>query len=159
MYARLFVDLENVPVVLLDSDAEGKRVFDALTDKLFSKNKKNVLMIGDFLNKSYDTEIEDFIGKSLIVDCINKYNITTSPVSLDEIEEGTFIDKLVAFCQKNKIKFKDKVNWKYDISLKFKNSIMSEDSQEIINKIIPERLGNFENLIRKINQYAKKKVD
>jgi len=159
IYARLFVDLENVPVVLLDSDAEGKRVFDALTDKLFSKNKKNVLKIGDFLNKSYDTEIEDFIGREVLVDCINKNNITKLPVSLDEIEDGTFVDKLVDHCQKNKISFKDKLNWKYEISLKLKNSILSEDSQGIINKITPEKLADYENLIRKINQYAKKKVD
>ena len=159
MYARLFIDLENVPVVLLDSDAEGRRVFDTLTEKLFSKNKKNVLKIGDFLKKGYDTEIEDFIGRELIVDCINKNNITKAPVSLDEIEDGTFIDKLVDYCQKNKISFNDKLNWKYEISLKFKNSILSEESQDIINKIKPEKLSDFENLINKINQYAKKKVN
>ncbi len=159
MYARLFIDLENVPVVLLDSDAEGKRVFDALTEKLFSKNKKNVLMIGDFLKDSYDTEIEDLIGRELLVDCINKNNITQLPVSLDEIEDGTFVDKLVDYCNKNKIPFNDKLNWKYEISLKFKNSILSEDIHKIIGKITPEKLGDFENLIGKINRNAKKKVD
>ena len=159
MYARLFIDLENVPVVLLDSDAEGKRIFETLTEKLFSKNKKNVLKIGDFLNKSYDTEIEDFIGRELLVDCINKNNITKSPVSLNEIENSTFIDALFDYCKKNKISFNDKLNWKYEISVKFKNSILSEDSQKIINRITPEKLGNYENLINKINQYAKKKVN
>ncbi len=158
MYARLFIDLENVPVVLLDSDAEGKRVFEALSDTLFSNNKKNVLKIGDFFNKGYDTEIEDFIGRVLLVDCINKNNITKTPVSLEGIEDGRFVDKLVDYCQKNKISFKDKLNWKYEISLKFKNSILSEDSQNIINKITPEKLEEFENLIKKINLYARKKI-
>ena len=158
MYARLFIDLENVPVVLLDSDAEGERVFEALSDTLFSGNKKNVLKIGDFSKKSYETEIEDFIGRVLLVDCINKNNITKTPVSLEGIEDGPFVDKLVGYCQKNKISFKDSINWKYEISLKFKNSILSEDSQNIINKITPEKLEEFENLIKKINLYAKKKI-
>ena len=159
MYARLFIDLENVPVVLLDSDEEGKRVFEVLTDTLFSKNQKNVLKIGDFLNKGYDTEIEDFIGKELLVDCINKHNITKSPVSLDGIQDGTFIDELINYCQKNKILFNDRINWKYEISLKFKNSILGDNSEDILNKITPEKLETFEKLIKKINQNAKKKIN
>jgi len=157
MYARLFVDLENIPVVLLDSDAEGKKVYETLTDTIFSKNKKNVLKIADFLKKTYDTEIEDLIGRELLVDCINKNNITKSPISVDQIKEGTFIDKLVDNCQKNNIKFKDKVNWKYNISLEFKNSILGDNSEDIINKIDEEKLEAFEKLIKTINKNAKKK--
>ena len=159
MYARLFIDLENMPIVLLDSDAEGKKVYENLVDTIFSNNKKNVLKIGDFTNKNYDTEIEDFIGRELLVDCINKNNITDSPISINLIEEGTFIDKLVDNCHKYNIKFKDKVNWKYNISLKFKNSVIGDHSEDIISKIDDEKIETFEKLITTINKNAKKKVD
>ena len=157
MYARLFIDLENIPVVLVDSDSEGKKTYDALTETLFLKNKRNVLLIGNFMNKNYETEIEDFIGKELLVDCINNNNITKSSISVEQIEEGTFIDKLIDYCHKNKIIFNNKMNWKYDISLKFKNSVIGDNSSVIQSRIGIEKLDAFEKLINSINKYAKKK--
>lgn len=157
MYARLFIDLENIPVILLDFDDEGRKVYENLTDTLFNKYKKNVLMINDFLKRDYDLEIEDLIGKELLVETINENTLTDSPISIDFIEEGPFIDNLISYCKKEKIKFKDKVEWKYQLSLKFKNDMFNKNTEKLKEKISPDKLKIFENLIKKINNYAKKK--
>jgi len=158
MFARLFIDLENVPVILLDSDAAGKKMHETLRNTLFAENKKNVLMIGDFLKREYDVEIEDMIGKELLIECINKNNITNIVISSNDIEEGTFVDTLKNYCHKEKINFKDRIDWKYQLSLKFKNDISQMSREILINKISSERLDLFEKLVKKINKYAKKKV-
>ena len=158
MFARLFIDLENVPVILLDSDTAGKKVYEVLTSTLFAEHKKNVLMIGDFLENRKDVEIEDLIGKELLIESSNKNNITDRPVSSDELEEGPFVDILKNYCNKEKINFKDKIDWKYQLSLKFKNDIYQSDEDVLIKKISMEKLDLFEKLIKKINNYAKKKA-
>ena len=158
MYARLFIDLENIPVVLLDYDDEGKKVFEVLTNTLFAQSKKNVLMINDFIKCNHDLEIEDLIGKDLLVEVINKNNLTDSLVSPEDIEDGPFVDKIVSYCKKNKIEFKDKIDWKYQLSLKFKNDIFNLNTQQLTEKIEPRKIKTFENLIKKINTNAKKKI-
>jgi hypothetical protein len=158
MYARLFRDLKNVPVVLLDSDDEGKKAYENLIDSLFAEYKRNVLMIGNFLGNKKDVEIEDLIGKKILVEIINKNNITDSPVSENEIGDGPFVDLLIAYCNKNKIRFKQKDGWKYQLSLKFKNEIYEMDKDTINNKFQEEKIKIFEKLIENINTYAEKRV-
>ncbi len=157
MYARLFIDLENVPVVLLDSDEEGKKAHNNLINFLFDKHKKNVMLISDYIKEKYDLEIEDLIGKDLIVETINKNNLTNSPISAVEIQEGSLVDNLVKYCKQKKIKFKDKIDWKYHISVKFKNDIFEMDVEEINIKFNQEKINIFEKLIKNINKLALKK--
>ncbi len=158
MYARLFRDLENIPVVLLDSDEEGKKAYENLFDSLFAEYKRNLLMIGDFLSNKKNVEIEDLIGKKILAEIINKNNITDSLVSENDIGEGPFVDSLVAYCNKNNVKFKQKDGWKYQLSLKFKNEIYELDKNTISNKFPENQIQVFEKLIEKINKYARKKV-
>lgn len=158
MFARLFIDLENVPVILLDSDIAGRKMYEILTNKLFAEHKKNILLVSDFLKKEYDVEIEDIIGKELLIECINKNNLTNIAISSNEIEEGAFVDTLKKYCLKEKINFKDRIDWKYRLSLKFKNDIYQMDEEVLVNKVSSDKLDLFEKLIKKINKYAKKKV-
>lgn len=155
MYARLFIDLENVPVVLLDSDEAGNEAYEVLTESLFSEHKKNVLQIGEFINNKKDTEIEDLIGKDILVKVINRNNLARPLISASEIENGPFIDSLISYCKKNNIKLV--TNWKYELSLKFKNEIFEIDSNKIPNEIPQDIINRIEKLISKINQYAEKK--
>lgn len=157
MYARLFIDLENVPVVFLDSDEEGKKSHDNLINSLFDKHKKNVMLISDYIKETYDLEIEDLIGKDLIVETINKNNLTNSPISAEDIHGGSLIDNLVAYCKREKIEFKDKIDWKYHISVKFKNDIFEMNSEEINIKFNQDKINIFEKLVKNINKLALKK--
>ena len=157
MYARLFIDLENVPVVLLDSDEEGKKTRDNLINFLFDKHKKNVMLISDYINQKFDLEIEDLIGKDLIVETINKNNLTNSPISAEDIHGGSLIDSIVAYCKREKIEFKDKIDWKYHISVKFKNDIFEMNAEEINIKFDQDKINIFEKLVKNINKLALKK--
>jgi predicted ATP-dependent endonuclease of OLD family len=157
-YARLFRDLENIPVVLLDSDEECTKAYERLFDSLFAEYKSNLLMIGDFLSNKKNVEIEDLIGKKILAEIINKNNITDSPVSEKDIGGDTFVNSLIAYCNKNKIKFKQKNGWKYQLSLKFNNEIYQLDKDAINNKFPENQIKVFEKLIEKINKYAKKKI-
>jgi len=157
IYARLFIDLENVPVVLLDSDEEGKKAHGNLISTLFENHHKNVMLISDYIKEKYELEIEDLIGKDLIVETINKNNLTNSPISVEDIQAGSLIDNIVSYCKKEKIEFKDKIDWKYHISVKFKNDIFEIDSEKLKEKLKPEKIDIFEKLIKNINKFAQKK--
>ncbi len=157
MYARLFIDLENIPVVLLDSDESGQKAYEILTESLFMENKKNILLLGQFLKRKEKCEIEDLIGKELLVKCLNRNNLVSPLVSESEIEDGAFNDSLIKYCSKNEIKLVP--NWKYKLSIKFKKDFLKKDKESILKEILEEKIDIFENLIQKINQYAKKKVN
>ncbi len=157
MYARLFIDLENIPVVLLDSDESGQKAYEILTESLFMENKKNILLIGQFLKRKEECEIEDLIGKELLVKCLNRNNLVSPLVSESEIEDSAFNDSLIKYCSKNEIKLVP--NWKYKLSIKFKKDFLKKDKESILKEILEEKIDIFENLIQKINQYAKKKVN
>jgi len=157
IYARLFIDLKNVPVVLLDSDEEGKKAHSNLISTLFEEHHKNVMLISDYIKEKYELEIEDLIGKDLIVETINKNNLTNSPISVEDIQAGPLIDNIVSYCKKEKIKFKDKIDWKYHISVKFKNDIFEMDSEKLKEKFKPDKIDIFEKLIKNINKFAQKK--
>jgi len=157
MYARLFIDLENIPVVLLDSDESGQKAYEILTESLFMENKKNILLIGQFLKRKEECEIEDLIGKELLVKCLNGNNLVSPLVTESEIEDSAFNDSLIKYCSKNEIKLVP--NWKYKLSIKFKKDFLKKDKESILKEIPEEKIDIFENLIQKINQYAKKKVN
>lgn len=157
IYARLFIDLENVPVVLLDSDEEGKKAHSNLISTLFDKYNKNIMLISDYIKERYELEIEDLIGKDLIVETINKNNLTNSPISVEDIQAGPLIYNIVSYCKKETIEFKDKIDWKYHISVKFKNDIFEMDSEKLKEKLKPEKIDIFEKLIKNINKFARKK--
>ena len=157
MYARLFIDLENVPVVFLDSDEEGKRAYNSLISTLFEEHNKNVMLISDYIKEKYDLEIEDLIGKELIVETINRNNLTNSPISVEDIKEGSLIDNIVAYCKREKIEFKDKIDWKYQISVKFKNDIFEMNVEEINTKFNENKINIFEKLVKNVNKLALKK--
>ncbi len=158
MYARLFIDLENVPVVLLDSDKEGKIVHNNLiSSTLFKEHKKNVMLISDYIKEKYELEIEDLIGKELIVETINRNNLTNSPISAEDIKDGSLIDNIVAYCKREKIEFKDRIDWKYQLSVKFKNDIFEMNIEEINNKINQDKINIYEKLVKNINKLALKK--
>lgn len=156
LYSRMFIDLNNLPVVLLDSDDEGKKIYDKLIETLYSGTKsKNVLQIGDFVDRVEDPEIEDLIGKKILVKLINQNSIANSPITLKDLEDRPFVDAIEIFCNKNKIRLKN--NWKYSLSNFFKNGVekMSEDD---INKTFTEEIiKSFEKLFKIINRNAQKK--
>jgi len=155
MYARLFIDLENIPVVLLDSDKAGEEAYDKLTTSLFAEHKKNVLMTGEFLESGKGSEIEDLIGRKILINCLNFHNLAEPLVSESELGDGPFVDALVSYCKKTQIQLKP--DWKIQLSLKLKNSFIEKDSESILKEIPEDEIGLYANLIQKINQYAEKK--
>jgi len=154
-YARLFVDLENYPVVLLDSDSSAQKAYNKLTKSLFLNRKKSVLRIGEIINDKQNSEIEDLIGKELLVKCLNNKRLASPLVSVSDIEnDKTFIDALREYCKENNIKLS--TQWRYKLSLSLKKYFTIKDSNYISNKVPAKKIEQFEKLIKTINYQTNK---
>ena len=154
-YARLFVDLENYPVVLLDSDSSAQKAYNKLTKSLFLNRKKSVLRIGEIINDKQNSEIEDLIGKELLVKCLNNKRLASPLVSVSDIEKDkTFIDALREYCKENNIKLSNQ--WRYKLSLSLKKYFTIKDSNYLSNKVPTKKIEQFEKLIKTINYQTNK---
>ena len=155
-YARLFVDLENYPAILLDSDNNGRDTYKKLIESLFSSCKNNVLMIGDIINHKENSEIEDLIGKELLVKTLNGTNLASPLVSVSEIgNDSSFADALKLYCEKKSIKLDDQ--WRYKLSLNLKEDFFNKNADYLSKKIPPEKIALFEKLIKSINSQVNTK--
>ena len=67
---------ENLPVVLLDADAQGKLMAESLKANLYAEKQERVLSVGEFV--SYDNaEIEDLLPFDLLADEMDRMNRNT----------------------------------------------------------------------------------
>ena len=149
-YARLFVDLDNFPVILLDSDKNGREAYEKLTESLFSDHKNYVLMIGDVINHQKNSEIEDLIGKELLVKTLNAKKLASPLVSVSDMGNSrTFVSALSKYAKENNIKLAKQ--WRYQLSLNFLKDLSTKDANYILKKIPAEKLEVFEKLIKTIN--------
>ncbi len=148
-YAKFIFDLKNIPVVLLDSDKAGKKAYKKLIESLFLEYKDNVLQIDDFTNNQ-NNETEDLIGRSILINMLNKNKLGSKEISLNhDYDSKSFTDAITTYCQKNDVKLDD--NWKVYLSLNFKKFIQNCSEEELKNLIDKPKLDLFENLICKIN--------
>ncbi|MFX1392226.1 MAG: ATP-dependent endonuclease, partial [Promethearchaeota archaeon] len=149
-YARLFVDLDNFPVILLDSDKNGRQAYEKLTESLFSNHKNYVLMIGDVINHKKNSEIEDLIGKELLVKTLNAKKLASPLVSVSDMGNSrTFVNALRNYAKEHNIKLAKK--WRYKLSLNFLKELSTKDANYISKKIPDEKIEVFEKLIKTIN--------
>ncbi|MFX1258031.1 MAG: AAA family ATPase [Promethearchaeota archaeon] len=149
-YARLYVDLENYPVILLNSDKNGRNTYDILTKTLFSIKKKNVLMIGDLINHRQNSKIEDLFGKKLLIKCLNNKKLASPLVSVSDMgNDRNFVNALIKYTKENNIKLVKQ--WRYKLSINLQMDFSLKDANYIIKKIPTEKIATFEKLIESIN--------
>jgi predicted ATP-dependent endonuclease of OLD family len=155
MYARLFVDFEKYPVILLDSDVAGKQAYDLLIERLYQKHPKKIIQISEF-TEIESAEIEDFIGKELLLKIFNLNSMADSPISVADLDDIPFNEAIQSYCKKTGKLLKP--DFKYSLSLHFKK-LINEDISVIEKWISPEKLATFEKLINKINSKSELSVN
>jgi predicted ATP-dependent endonuclease of OLD family len=154
-YARLFRDLENVPVVLVDSDKAGEDAYETLTTSLFADNETNIFQIKDFVSKIQSPEIEDIFDKNYLIKLFNFKNLADKPISVSEFKENlSFLKNLGIAANKHKIKLKD--NWKFKLSVAVKNDIDEKSKDDLNSEFIDDFLKIYEKLLKNVNKYAEK---
>lgn len=63
---------DALPMVLLDSDPAGKQAAKSLQDNLYQGSKGQVLVTDDFIEGMTETEIEDLLPTSLIIQVLDR---------------------------------------------------------------------------------------
>jgi len=74
-------------VVLLDSDPEGQRVAEGLVKKWIMKDR-HVLLLGQAINRSEETTIEDLFPEEFYLDSVNKAysrELKANPITLEDL--------------------------------------------------------------------------
>ena len=85
---------ENLPVVLLDADAQGKRMAESLKASLYAEKQERVLSVGQFVG--YDNaEIEDLLPFDLLADEMDRMKRDTETRLADVIcQDKPFIGQV-----------------------------------------------------------------
>ena len=146
-YTNIFLNHGVRPIVLLDSDKEGKKRQESLTSKLYTKHKDAVLMIGEVLGQDR-CEIEDIIGEEEILPALN--NIVGVEISLSQDDRGkkSLVERIekAAACSNTQLP----KGWKSEIAQRIVDKWSETDN------IPKDVLGRAEGLFKEItNRFNK----
>ena len=138
---------ESVPVVLLDSDAAGKKMKRELSLSLYANNTEKILLINQFAE--YDNaEIEDLFPLSLLADEMDRIERTPEIRLVDIIKEGQpFVDQVKLWASHHEVEL-DK-DWKVKLAKRVKERVLTKGLSEIDKNCIDrwvKLFKSFENL-------------
>ncbi|MBN1216725.1 MAG: AAA family ATPase [Candidatus Lokiarchaeota archaeon] len=150
-FARLFVDLNNFPIVLLHSDENGQKAYDRLIKTLFIDKKDKLMLLGNIFNHKQEYEVEDLFRKETLIKCMNDVELTSPLIPASKIDNNdqTFSNSLVEYCNQNQIKLP--IDWRYQLSMNLKNEIKNMNIDDIIKYVSLETINDLEKLIKQIN--------
>ncbi|MDE3270024.1 MAG: AAA family ATPase [Pseudomonadota bacterium] len=144
-YVSIFLNHGVRPVVLLDSDKEGKKKEGTLVSASYAKHKDAVIMLGEvFSQKNY--EIEDMIGEEIIISALG--SIVGAKVELNQDNRN---DNLV---ERIKNKGKDielPKGWKHKVAQHITDRWSNIDTKDMPKEVLCRADELFKKIARCFN--------
>ena len=116
----------SLPYALFDSDTAGKAAKTGLENGFYSSDKDKVLKTDTYCGKS-DSEIEDLIPVSLLVDCFDRLYSTEDGLDEKLIDAAKpIVPQLKKFAEKNQIDLDNHIGWKVELSKRVRQKFAGE---------------------------------
>ena len=148
--ASLFVGQEVRPIVLLDSDHEGRTRQDALLKKLYKGQENAVLMLSDVIEKE-ECEIEDIVGKDAILTTLNgMLGDTSIQLDQDDHSNGSLVDQIKSAAKKNNIELPN--GWKADVARQLVTQWSTTKPDDIPPEVLDKAEKLFKELVRRFDR-------
>jgi len=115
---------DALPCVLLDSDAAGKQAAKSLHDGLYQGAKDRILLTDTFMDGIKDSEIEDLLPPSLIVQVIDRIERRAERNFEDVYKEGSpIVPQIKAWAQAERFELPE--DWKVQLALDVKGRLLA----------------------------------
>ncbi len=138
--------VEELPVVLLDSDKSGMDNYGKLSKGLYGQNTNKLLLLKNYVDKE-NAEIEDLIPYILIKKAIDNIFRDVEDDDFEDYYDASkaLVDQINSFANKNNIVLER--GWKVELAKKAKMRI---ENQNVISKIKEEELNIMAKLFKDI---------
>jgi hypothetical protein len=125
---------DELPFVILDSDAAGRTFEHGLKTGLYSGNEARVLSVGDFRD-IVDAEVEDLFPSRLMARVLDRYMRKPGGVDddlVDVVRDGqAFLPQAEEYARKYHIALDE--GWKVDLSKRVKTAILKAGDDPLRN--------------------------
>ena len=144
---------DELPIVLLDSDASGRDYLKKLQSGLYTSCKERILQVSDFVGIE-NAEIEDLIPKELMQRYFNKLFNEVDDEDWDDAinSDSPLVPQIEKFAMKHNIALPE--GWKVKLSKNVKQQITGSKGYSV--KIKNETLEMWANLFKKFNSGVQK---
>ncbi len=117
---------EKLPIIVVDSDSNGKLLAKNIKDDLYASQKDRVITIGDFLTKDL-VEVEDLLPPKLIADIFSRTHRTDEIEFSDNVDdEIPIVPQMEMFAKSNGLTLH--TGWKVDLGRAVKKKILASPS-------------------------------
>ncbi|GHV91151.1 hypothetical protein AGMMS50268_16540 [Spirochaetia bacterium] len=127
---------DSYPNVLLDSDRQGRQIFQNLCDDLYSGREHKVHQINSFV-KIDDAEVEDFCDPGLLAETISRLYRTATDFSDEFDNKRPIVPQIESFCGKNGIYLTP--GWKIDFAKSVSRKMQTEKYIEGVKRELLEQ--------------------
>ena len=126
---------EELPVVLFDSDSQGKSTAQSLRDGLYAAEHSLVLEVEPFTGLP-DSEIEDLIPPELIARELGRWQRGSDVAFADEMKPGTaIVPQIEAWAARHKVVL-TKPGWKVELAKRVKQRLLTDGSQSVSGTVL-----------------------
>lgn len=137
---------DELPKVLLDSDAAGKQAIKSLRGDLYSQNKDRVLETDEVFNDLKGTEIEDLMPASLIISVIDRMERRAEQEFEDVYDpKKPIIPQIKSWAGREG--FAMEQGWKIKLALGVKNKLLSNSNRYVEDEDINRWKDLFDKLL------------
>lgn len=121
---------DTLPLVLLDSDAAGKQAAKALQDNLYAGAKNSILLTDSFIEGMTETEIEDLLPASLLIQVLDKME-RRAQTDFEDVHDVTkpIVPQIKAWTKSEGFELPE--GWKVQLSLGVKTKLLASPDKYI----------------------------
>jgi 5S rRNA maturation endonuclease (ribonuclease M5) len=135
---------DTLPYVLLDSDAAGKQAAKALQDTLYQGAKNLVLLTDNFVTEIKDSEIEDLLPASLLVQELGRVERRGDRHFEDVHVEGKpVVPQIKAWAAEEGFDLPD--DWKIQLALGVKSRLLTNPDKYVDEARLSQWSSMFDN--------------
>ncbi|WP_395175455.1 AAA family ATPase [Roseibium alexandrii] len=137
---------EELPKVLLDSDAAGKQAIKSLRDDLYSEAKDRVLETDEVFDDRKGTEIEDLLPTSLIIQVLDRME-RRAEQEFEDVHDPKkpIIPQIKNWAEREG--FEMEQGWKVKLALGVKDKLLSNPNRHVEDEDITRWKALFDKLL------------
>jgi energy-coupling factor transporter ATP-binding protein EcfA2 len=121
---------ESLPVVLFDSDTQGRAMANQLRTSLYATSQERVLEVGTFL-ELVDAEIEDLMPPELLAQILDRWQRAPDRAFADDWRPGqAIVPQIEAWANRVGVKLAAPA-WKVELSKRVKEYLLSRGSRVV----------------------------
>jgi hypothetical protein len=137
---------EVLPVVLFDSDHEGRETIKSLRQNLYAGEPNLVLEIGPFAGGLVDAEIEDIFPPEILIRQLDRWQRAANLPFGDEYKPGTaIVPQIEAWAKRHGVTL-EKPGWKPELAKRVKQHLLTDGHEKVDKSVLDSWQALFEAL-------------